>query len=130
VAELLLCMFVCAAASAQATQHRPCCQHCAQAFLAGCFRYLYVGQFATKAAALAARNAALLAVYGPQVARLHGVSDPDRCSDEEVRAMAAKLRKKAGVAEVMQRHGRLHAAPTGAAAAATTGPAAAAGSRQ
>jgi hypothetical protein len=80
-----------------------------EAFLAGSFRYLYIGQYESKEAALAARDAALVVVYGPDAAaKAHGVEQPERISDAELRAMAAKLAKKAGVMDAMTRNGRTH----------------------
>ena len=80
-----------------------------EAFLAGPFRYLYCGQYDTKEAALAARDAALVVVYGPETAAsAHGVEAPERIGDAELRAMAGKLSKKAGVMDAMRRNGRTH----------------------
>lgn len=93
------------------TPHSPLLTHLTQAFLAGCFRYLYLGQFATKPAALVARNTALVAIYGPKVAKSHGVKRPEDISEADMRAMAAKLANKPAVVEVMQRHDRGHLLP-------------------
>ena len=59
--------------------------------------------------ALAARDAALVVVYGPETAAsAHGVEAPERIGDAELRAMAGKLGKKAGVMDAMRRNGRTH----------------------
>jgi hypothetical protein len=75
------------------------------------FRYLYIGQFRTVSEAVAARDTALLAIYGEEAAEgigngwLSSASQRQGITASAVVAMAVKLSNKEGILQEMQKRG-------------------------